>query len=149
VDQDQDGINDIFVDQDGDGVNDLDARVVDLDGDGVCDNVVDSNGDGVNDISGLKYSRFSLQGNRYGFMDEGRAIASAGFQDEDGDRDPSRPACGSRGPMDYFIDEDGDGICDGRTVRGRLSESRFGRVWQVGRQGRNKGNEKGKGRSGS
>ena len=126
ADADQDGINDVFVDQDGDGVNDLDARYQDQDGDGICDNAVDYDGDRVNDITGLRYSRRSLKGFRYGLVDEERGAIHQIFVDEDGDGMDDvlgrgrmlRPGLGMG--MDRFVDEDGDGIYDGRTVRGRM-----------------------------
>ncbi|MDA0746685.1 MAG: hypothetical protein O2954_09195 [bacterium] len=125
VDQDGDGINDLFVDRDGDGVNDLNAHFIDLNGDGICDNVIDDDGDGSNDITGLKYDHRSLDGFRYGRMDEERGAEHRLFIDEDGDgmNDSRHPGEDQTHPvegMDLFIDEDGDGICDGRTFLGRV-----------------------------
>lgn len=111
VDLNQDGINDVFVDSDGNGVNDLDARIVDQDRDGLCDNIVDVNGDGINDISGMAYDITRLQ---YG-IHVGLFWMGNGVSDIEKNTSFSR-----RGQMDYFIDEDGDGICDGRIVRGRV-----------------------------
>ena len=122
VDRNEDGVNDRFVDADGDGVNDLDARYVDRDKDGICDNVIDYDGDGINDITGLKYSKASLKGFRYGRVDEERKKVHRRFVDADGDgMHDLRGARGmrGRGGVDHFVDEDGDGICDGRTIRGR------------------------------
>jgi hypothetical protein len=87
-----DGINDVFVDRDGDGVNDLNGHFFDADGDGICDNVIDYDGNGVNDITGIVYHHQSLEGFRFGRMDEERGTEHH-----------------------LFIDEDGDGICDGRS----------------------------------
>ena len=121
VDKDGDGVNDLFVDWDGDGVNDLHAKYVDADGDGICDNVVDFNGDSINDITGLKFGRKSLQGFRYGLVDEERGEVHRRFLDRDGDgmhdllKEMHRR--GGRPGLDRFIDEDGDGISDGRRLR--------------------------------
>ena len=127
IDEDRDGRNDVFVDQDGDGVNDLGSRYVDQDGDGICDNVIDFDGDGRNDITGLKYSRESLDGFRYGRVDEERRRVHRRFVDQDGDgmndlvrRFHLHRLEGER--IDLFIDEDGDGISDGR----RLMQHRGG-----------------------
>lgn len=113
-----DGINDVFVDRDGDGVNDLNGHFFDADGDGICDNVIDYDGNGVNDITGIVYHHQSLEGFRFGRMDEERGTEHHLFIDEDGDGmndsrlpDMMHPIDG----MDVFIDEDGDGICDGRS----------------------------------
>ena len=118
MDANGDGINDVFVDRDGDGVNDLNGHFLDADGDGICDNVIDLNGDGINDITGIIYHHRSLEGFRFGRMDEEREVEHHMFIDEDGDgmndsRLPNmmHPIDG----MDIFIDEDGDGICDGRS----------------------------------
>lgn len=120
-----DNINDLFTDADGDGVNDRDAEYVDRDGDGICDNVIDYDGDGVNDITGTKYSRTSLQGGRFGRVDEDRGIIHPRFVDEDGDGMHDRHGVtgrAQRSGMDFFVDEDGDGICDGRNIRGNLEQ---------------------------
>ena len=124
ADQNKDGINDLFVDRDGDGVNDLSAHYMDLNGDGICDNVVDYDGDGINDITGVKYTHRSLEGYRYGRMDEEQGTEHHPFIDEDGDGMNDPRGTGHQGMhpadgMDVFIDEDGDGICDGRTFLGR------------------------------
>jgi hypothetical protein len=128
VDQDGDGTNDLFVDQDGDGVNDLEAQYKDSDGDGICDNVIDFDGDGINDITGEKYDRHSLKGYRFGRVDEERGIIHRRFIDEDRDgmndlirRFHPPPGPGPR--MDHFIDEDGDGIADGRRLHPPMAGS--------------------------
>lgn len=125
-DGDEDGVNDVFTDADGDGVNDLDATTVDRDGDGVCDNVIDADGDGRNDITGAEIAKDSLDGFRYGRVDEERKRVHLRFTDEDGDGMHDYAGRGRWGGgmrrMDRFVDEDGDGICDGRTIRGRGAE---------------------------
>jgi len=120
VDANGDGINDLFVDRDGDGVNDLNGHFMDVDGDGICDNVIDHDGDGINDITGIEYHHRSLEGFRFGRMDEERGAEHQMFIDEDGDgmndlQMPDMQAIHAVNGMDVFIDEDGDGICDGRT----------------------------------
>jgi len=57
VDEDGDGVNDLFVDANGDGIDDVDGRPYphhfqfrDDDGDGINDLWVDADGDGVNDL---------------------------------------------------------------------------------------------------
>jgi len=121
VDEDGDGVNDVFVDRDGDGVNDLQAKYVDADADGICDNVVDFDGDRVNDITGLKFGPKSLQGYRYGLVDEERGEIHRLFLDRDGDgmHDMLKQLHrrGKAAEIDLFIDEDGDGIADGRRLR--------------------------------
>jgi hypothetical protein len=120
--QDEDGdlLNDHFRDLDGDGVNDLSGAFADADGDGICDNVIDANGDGKNDITGRAYSKTSLEGFRFGRVEEERAKVHSRFRDRDGDgmNDLLRslralPLAGD----DLFIDEDGDGISDIRRLR--------------------------------
>jgi len=120
-DKNGDKINDIFVDSDGDGVNDRGTKFVDRDRDGLNDNVIDYNRDGVNDITGLKYGRDSLNGYRFGFVDEEHGIHHRKFIDEDGDgmHDGYRSGRLRDSRFDYFIDRDGDGICDGRGFRRR------------------------------
>ena len=118
VDANGDGINDVFVDRDGDGVNDLNGHFLDADGDGICDNVIDLNGDGINDITGMAYHHRSLEGFRFGRMDEERGTEHRMFIDEDGDGMNDMHIPEMMAPingMDLFIDEDGDGICDGRS----------------------------------
>ena len=119
IDKDGDGKNDIFRDQDGDGVNDLSGAFVDLDGDGIPDNIIDHDRDGKNDITGLEYSRDSLRGYRYGRVDEERTKVHRKFLDRDADgmHDLIKPAHLRALKRDIFIDEDGDGISDGRRLR--------------------------------
>jgi len=119
VDDNQDGINDLFIDRDGDGVNDLDGSYLDEDADGICDNVIDHDGDGINDVTGLEYDPQSLEKSRYGRINEDPAELRRPAVDEDGgERD--EPGVGFRESwrLDRFIDEDGDGIHDGRVMRG-------------------------------
>lgn len=137
VDGDGDGINDMFVDRDGDGVNDLNGQFMDANGDGICDNVIDHNGDGINDVTGIAYHHRSLEGFRFGRMDEERGAEHHLFIDEDGDgmndlRAPEmmHPVNG----MDLFIDEDGDGICDGRSF---LHPMMHMAIPNIGREERN------------
>jgi len=115
ADKDGDGTNDLFRDANGDGVNDIDSRYRDADGDGVADNVVDANGDRINDITGQRYSRRSLMGKRLGKGDEDRLR----FIDEDGDGIYDGRGPHDKKPVDRFVDEDGDGIYDGRRLQGK------------------------------
>jgi hypothetical protein len=135
VDEDGDGINDLFVDRDGDGVNDLHAQYVDADAVGICDNVVDFDGDWINDITGLKFDPKSLQGFRYGLVDEERGEVHRHFLDRDGDgmHDMLQQLHrrGGAAGLDRFIDEDGDGIADGRHLRRRLPKPVLERLKQA------------------
>jgi hypothetical protein len=123
VDKDENKINDQFVDADGDGVNDLKIMFVDADSDGINDNVIDTDGNRINDITGLKYSRKSLRGYKFGFIKEERELLR-GFIDEDGDGLPDFRQMRMRGAAtppghDRFIDRDGDGIDDRRQPQRR------------------------------
>lgn len=120
ADQNKDGINDLFVDRDGDGVNDLNAECGQSE-DGGCANVVDQDRNGVNDITGLRYTRTSLRGYRYGRIAEELRQPLPRFVDQDGDgmndlvrRFFNRMEMEGRPPFDRFVDEDGDGINDNR-----------------------------------
>ena len=123
LDEDEDGVNDRFRDQDGDGVNDLDGRFRDQDGDGFIDNVVDFNGDRLNDITGAKYGPHGLLGYRFGRIFEERRHQVKQFRDADGDgmHDPLKRLHqrlrAQKRRMDFFLDEDGDGIDDARLLR--------------------------------
>ena len=132
VDKNKDNINDLFVDADGDGVNDLQVKFIDLDGDGINDNVVDVNCDYINDITGLRYTRKSLRGYKFGFIKEERQSLLRGFIDEDADGIPDYRGF-RRGLMlhgrDRFIDRDGDGI-DDRRQRLQRHKHRPGRMWK-------------------
>jgi hypothetical protein len=116
LDKNKDKINDIYVDADGDGVNDLDIDFIDTDSDGINDNIVDVNKDYINDITGLRYTKKSLRGYKYGFIKEERLWMMRGFIDEDGDgiADLPRGKLRRGRPGDMFIDRDGDGIDDRR-----------------------------------
>jgi len=125
VDENNDGINDRFRDQDGDGVNDWNGRYLDADNNGFIDNVIDADGDHHNYITGEKYDRRGLRGWRYGFFFEERGHRLKRFVDRNGDgmhdaleRLHKRFELSER-KMDFFLDEDGDGIDDGRMLRGR------------------------------
>ena len=118
--QNKDGINDLFVDRDGDGVNDLNAECGQGE-DGGCANVVDQDRNGVNDITGLRYTKNSLRGYRYGRIAEELRQPLPRFVDQDGDgmndliqRFFNRMEMDGHPPFDRFIDEDGDGINDNR-----------------------------------
>lgn len=111
-----DGINDLFMDADGDGVNDLNTGFVDKDGDGWNDNIIDANRDWINDITGLRYNRRYLGGERYGYIWEERGGARRGSRP---DPETNQPAVRNqnrqqRQGIDRFIDTDGDGINDNR-----------------------------------
>ena len=122
IDKNEDKINDIFVDADGDGVNDLNIDYIDTDGDGINDNIVDIDGDFINDITGLRYTKKSLRGYKYGFIKEERLWMMRGFIDEDGDgiADVPRGRLQRERPRDMFIDLDGDGIDDRRGPMRRI-----------------------------
>lgn len=122
VDADKDGLNDRFIDADGDGVNDLDGRFADDDGDGFIDNIVDFDGDKINDITGEQYGPRGLKGYRFGRIFEERGHPVRRFIDADGDgmhdsfkRLHQRMRMMDR-RMDFFLDEDGDGIDDARLL---------------------------------
>lgn len=151
VDRNGDGINDIWTDADGDGVNDhlgaamaKESRMVDTDGDGIPDQqrsglrgqklfmfVLDEDGDGRNDITGIAYTASDLLGYRFGNVDEEKGITDERFADRNGDGindkflNPQRSMQLRRQGMDIFIDTDGDGIADDRSLqrmRGRGSQ---------------------------
>lgn len=143
-DKNGDGINDLWVDRDGDGVNDLILQVefgkkgpkwVDVDGDGIQDrdvtlllpprrlwhHVLDANRDGKNDITGLPYrGPMGIMGYRFGRVDEeiGKVYRHFTDKNHDGMHDSALKFGWQRvGPrVDVFIDRDGDGICDDRSV---------------------------------
>ncbi|MEA2064433.1 MAG: hypothetical protein U9P14_12085 [Gemmatimonadota bacterium] len=135
IDKNGDKINDVFIDADGDGVNDLEVKFIDSDSDGINDNIIDVNGDYINDITGLRYTRKSLRGYKYGFIREERMGMMRRFVDEDGDgiadrlRGPGRMLRPGMAGRDIFIDRDGDGI-DDRRQRMR----RFGRGVEKGKK---------------
>ncbi|MBN2415304.1 hypothetical protein JXO52_05660 [bacterium] len=142
-DKNGDGVNDIWTDADGDGVNDRlgtamaeESRMVDTDGDGIPDQarsglrgkrlfayVLDEDGDGRNDITGIAYAGSDLFGYRYGNVDEEKGITARQFSDSNGDGindgflDAQRSMQLRRQGIDIFIDADGDGIADDRSLR--------------------------------
>ncbi|NOY79266.1 MAG: hypothetical protein GXO76_15545 [Calditrichaeota bacterium] len=113
IDQNHDGINDLFRDANGDGINDVTKKpyphtfrfvdankdgtndvFIDADGDGVNDliaehknliPVIDADHDGKNDITGQPYSPKNWGGGKYGFWDEQKGRIQMGFVDENGD----------------------------------------------------------------
>ncbi|MCF7885608.1 MAG: hypothetical protein K9M80_03850, partial [Candidatus Marinimicrobia bacterium] len=143
------GINDNFQDADGDGVNDLSAKYIDNNSDGKNDNVIDQNGDWINDITGLIYNKRTARGSRYGFVLEelGQKVKKYADTDGDGhfDEHPGRGSGQGRGRgkgFDKFIDEDGDGIADGKGFR-----KHEGFPWEDVEPGnRGQGKAKGRGR---
>jgi len=135
IDENKDGMNDLFRDADGNGINDINGksykhnfRFIDKNGDGINDVFRDANGDGENDLSfketgagKSQYKKF-LDADSDGVNDiEGSARMSKGiFRDENGDGiddnvqiTETKQAMRQRG-KDVFIDSDGDGINDGR-----------------------------------
>jgi hypothetical protein len=129
-DKNQDGINDLFVDDDGDGVNDLARQFVDHDQDGWNDNVIDYNRDWINDITGMIYNQRQFHGNRYGIMLEEMGARIENYTDDDNDGRYDNMRQYRRGMMqDRFIDENGDGIFDGRGFNrhGRKNRQNKGR----------------------
>lgn len=141
ADDNRDGVNDLFSDADGNGVNDItgerlfDVKFVDADDDGINDIFTDLDGDGVNDIymlsgmipvvdmdndmkndiTGIYY----CSGNYRGFM-TGKCIEETGtVEDNYSDNNGNFTDDEIEGRIyefmhDRFIDEDKDGICDGR-----------------------------------
>ncbi len=112
IDQDDNGINDLFIDQDGDGINDIKTSFIDMDKDGIENYLIDMDRDGVNDITGLPYTKHTLEE----FREKNKRMYNYFI-----DRNDSRSLGKDRmqDPMDRFIDEDGDGIADRRTLHGR------------------------------
>ena len=114
----KDGLNDNYVDKDGDGVNDLKSKYSDENGDGWNDNIIDTDKNWINDITGLIYNRRSSGGDRFGWVLEESAFHIENYLDEnqDGQYDNRRfiPRQNNTGGRDRFIDNDGDGVSDGR-----------------------------------
>lgn len=117
-DMDADGINDLYRDEDGDGVNDLSTSSIDLNNDDRNDNVLDTDRDWINDVTGLIYNRRITGGDRYGMVLEDMGYRVENYLDEnmDGHFDNSRLIFSPENHpgKDVFIDEDGDGVSDGR-----------------------------------
>jgi hypothetical protein len=131
ADKDGDHMNDLWRDADGDGVNDYCRKREPIAGDDIDANVLDFDRDGVNDVTGFRYRRGEgYSGYRFGFVDERSGSADGALLDEDGngiDDRLERMRMGEWGhDRDFFIDEDGDGICDGRGDRLRRGEGRGG-----------------------
>lgn len=160
-DENNDNVNDLWTDGDGDGVNDYYAEIekklikwVDADGDGILDKesvklqgkdlkaqVLDTNQDDRNDITGEEITDTDIKGYRFGCVYEEVGIRTQNYQDSNGDgmHDQFQQFLLDRqskqGPIDYFLDIDGDGVSDDRGL-GRL----------LGREkSRGKGQEKGRG----
>ena len=138
VDVDGDGVNDLareielkiggkverpWVDKDGDGLLDEDAPILILKK--AENHVIDEDNDGKNDITGIEYKgKGIMMGYRFGKIDEERGAQPKQFFDENGDgmddrfeiRWQGKSGQFRQGNKDFFIDEDGDGICDGRTI---------------------------------
>lgn len=129
-DNDGDGINDLFRDADGDGVNDVGDETLRGIPSRRYVSVLDFDNDGVNDVTGEKYVRkLSVRS----FVDEN----GDGIDDREtwlpvkkimgklsGDDDNSRKIMLDtlEGPtMDRFIDENRDGINDGRVLNNELT----------------------------
>ncbi len=108
VDNNRDSINDIYTDSDGDGVNDIYILS------GIMP-VMDINHDLVNDVTGTQF----CSGNYRGYM-TGKYIEETGsiiefYVDENGNfTDDAIEGRMYEFRHDRFIDEDNDGICDGR-----------------------------------
>lgn len=121
ADGDGDRVNDLWSDADGDGVNDLCARLDSATRSDIDANVLDTDRDGANDVTGSAYQGEDYSGHEYGFIDERSGRSGSALLDEDGNGIDDRLERMRRGERmhdrDFFIDEDGDGICDGRGDR--------------------------------
>ncbi len=130
LDENRDGRNDLWSDTDGDGVNDMGWMFGRGERGTPRMNVLDHDGDGVNDVTGGSYTEGSYGGGEYGFVDEGSPDPPGPMIDENGNGIDDRLERARRGKgrhgrdRDVFIDEDGDGICDGRG--GALERTRKG-----------------------
>jgi len=167
IDNNNDGINDLFSDTNGDGINDLTGqaymhlfRIIDNNGDGINDFYIDIDGNGINDMVRTSILPQEIDDNiidydRNGINDitgipyniNNLQGLSGGLIDYDGNGVDDRlqqifGKAGMRG-RDLFIDKNGDGINDNRTkglgIRGRKMR---------GRKGKGKGKGKGGGKSG-
>ena len=116
-----DRMNDLWRDADGDGVNDLCARLDSAARGDIDANVIDIDRDGANDVTGAAYQGEDYSGHQYGFIDERSGSSGSVLLDEDGNGIDDRLERMRMGEgmhdRDFFIDEDGDGICDGRGDR--------------------------------
>lgn len=112
----------MWEDVDGVGVNDVAHKLKKDDRKDLDNCVLDFNRDGCNDVTGDKYTAADFHGRRRGFIDEITGKIQGKFWDENGNGlDDRMEAARERhhGNRDLFIDEDGDGICDGRGDGGR------------------------------
>jgi hypothetical protein len=143
-DKNKDGVNDLWVDQDGDGVNDMAPSLKGKAAQEIHRNILDADEDSRNDITGETYDPKKRQwhGEHWGFWDESKGKTQGRLIDEDADGIDDRIQAHQRGQTgnhhgdahrDYFIDEDGDGVCDGRGEVIRM----MGRQ-QQGHHGQNK-----------
>lgn len=118
ADADGDRMNDLWRDADGDGVNDLCARMDTRVGGEIDAIVLDVDQDGANDVTGAPLRGEGYSGHLYGFIDERSGSSGGRLLDEDGngidDRLERMRMGAAMSDRDLFIDEDGDGICDGR-----------------------------------
>lgn len=141
-DQNKDRVNDLWVDQDGDGVNDLMSLLDRKRRKQREHNIVDADGDGRNDITGFAYDakKRKWHGERFGYWDEQKGIVRGKLLDENANglddrfedfRNKWMGGTHSRGAQDFFIDEDGDGVCDGRgdviRMMGRMRKQHRGK----------------------
>lgn len=136
IDKNRDGVNDLWLDRDGDGVNDLSHKLDKKYRKDIRSNVLDFNQDGINDITGFKFKGGDFMGHKSGFIDERTGKIQGKFMDENGngvdDRMEKTRLHNRHVNRDIFIDEDGDGICDGRGDALRR-QSRSGRKHQRGK----------------
>ncbi len=127
IDTNQDGINDLWIDRDGDGVNDLSHKLSKGGQSDIDKCILDFNKDGINDITGFKYKKEDFMGHAFGFIDEKTGKIQGKFIDENGngldDRMEMTRWRNRQRNRDIFIDEDGDGICDGRNDKLRRHRS--------------------------
>ena len=108
VDENRDGVNDLFYDANGDGVNDVDKKeyphqfkYIDEDKDGINDLWVDADGDGVNDLARDLEIKFGGKVGRQ-WVDK----------DGDGVLDSDAPLIKFQHAEKHVLDMDGDGKND-------------------------------------
>lgn len=146
IDNDKNGVNDLYFDANGDGINDLNGEMTmiqnikyidenrdgindlfsDNDGDGVNDiyifskytPIIDIDDNGINDITGIRYKKGFYSGFLYGSSVEEYGIILEDYEDKNGDfsDDHIKEEIESK-RNDRFVDDDGDGICDNRDVK--------------------------------
>jgi len=118
-----------WIDKDGDGI--LDAGTQSEFAADLISFVVDANKDTINDITGLAFGKSNALGYRYGFIDEEKDKEIRNYEDKDNDGMFDNYARRFAHDMkksqlyDDFIDEDGDGIRDGRGFK-RMDKRRGG-----------------------